>query len=480
MPSVKSIKLSITILLLSFGSSITAQLVWDKKGFAFRQMQNGQCLHDIDRNIIEARLQHQIQQLQQHDLFSSATTRDAILLDWPLQANSNYKGFDYATISNYVDHDLAFPNQVKDYNCSNRTYDSGSGYNHAGTDFALWPMPWELMEKNAVEVVAAARGVIIDKQDGNFDKSCSLTNPEPWNAIYIMHADSSVAWYGHLKKNSLTERSIGATVERGEFLGVVGSSGASSAPHLHFELHDKHGNIIDPFAGNCNGSTEDTWWLEQRSYNDPSINLLTVSKTLPEDPECSEPELLEDSTAFCGSNQLYFIAYLRDQQRGQILKHSILRPDNTIFEKWESSIPETQADYFSASLMYQPFFLPEQAIAGTWTYSVDFLGKNYSYAFEVCDPNSIRTLPDIKVKKTFPNPASQDINLLLEINEPELYSFEVMDIVGRSLYKKETFYGKGESQFNLELDNFDKGVYFITIKNPRTNRPITVKRFIKY
>jgi len=480
MPSVNSIKLSITILLLSFGSSITAQLVWDKKGFAFRQIQNGQCLHDTDREIIQTRLQHQIQQLQAHNLFTSATTRDATLLAWPLRAASSYKGFDYSTISNYVDHNLAFPNQVKDYNCSDRTYDSASGYNHAGTDFALWPMPWELMEKNAVEVVAAARGVIIDKQDGNFDKSCTLTNAEPWNAVYIMHADSSVAWYGHLKKNSLTNRSIGSMLERGEFLGIVGSSGASSAPHLHFELHDKFGNIIDPFAGNCNGSIEDTRWLEQRAYNDPSINLLAVSKNLPEDSECSEPELLEDTTAFCGSNQLYFISFLRDQQRGQILKHSIIQPDNTIFEQWASSIPETQADYFAASFMYQSFFLPDQAAAGTWTYSVDFLGENYSHSFEVCDPNTIRKLPDLKVKKTFPNPAIQDINLLLEINEPELYSFEVMDIVGRSLYKKETFYGKGEFQFSLPLDTFDKGVYFISIKNPKTDRPITVKRFIKY
>ena len=44
-------------------------------------------------------------------------------------------------------------------------------------------------------------------------------------------------------------------------LGIVGSSGNSSMPHLHFGLEDEDGVVIDPFAGPS--SQEETWWCEQ-------------------------------------------------------------------------------------------------------------------------------------------------------------------------------------------------------------------------
>ena len=51
-----------------------------------------------------------------------------------------------------------------------------------------------------------------------------------------MHADGSVAWYGHMKAGSLTNKAVGQTVSSGEYLGIVGSSGNSTGPHLHFGI----------------------------------------------------------------------------------------------------------------------------------------------------------------------------------------------------------------------------------------------------
>jgi murein DD-endopeptidase MepM/ murein hydrolase activator NlpD len=38
---------------------------------------------------------------------------------------------------------------------------------------------------------------------------------------------------------------VGQTVKRGEVIGWVGSTGKSTGPHLHYEVH-KYGKQIDP------------------------------------------------------------------------------------------------------------------------------------------------------------------------------------------------------------------------------------------
>ena len=79
-----------------------------------------------------------------------------------------------------------------------------------------------------------------------------------------------MAWYGHLKKGSLTAKPEGARVEAGEVLGVVGSSGRSTGPHLHLEVY-LAGALIDPYAGACNRINTTSWWAEQQAYTTPQL-----------------------------------------------------------------------------------------------------------------------------------------------------------------------------------------------------------------
>jgi len=51
--------------------------------------------------------------------------------------------------------------------------------------------------------------------------------------IVISHASGLYSLYGHLAKSYVTE---GSYVKQGSLIGVVGNSGKSTGPHLHFEI----------------------------------------------------------------------------------------------------------------------------------------------------------------------------------------------------------------------------------------------------
>jgi len=61
-------------------------------------------------------------------------------------------------------------------------------------------------------------------------------------AIAIAHGDRYETLYGHLEQTLVVE---GQTVRRGERVGLVGSTGRSTAPHLHYEVH-VDGRAVNP------------------------------------------------------------------------------------------------------------------------------------------------------------------------------------------------------------------------------------------
>jgi len=82
------------------------------------------------------------------------------------------------------------------------------------------------------EVKATADGIVIIQ---NYDKG---------NGRYIVvdHGNGFRTKYAHLKKGLVQK---GESVERGQVIGLVGNSGRSTGPHVHYEIHydDK---IVNP------------------------------------------------------------------------------------------------------------------------------------------------------------------------------------------------------------------------------------------
>jgi murein DD-endopeptidase MepM/ murein hydrolase activator NlpD len=94
---------------------------------------------------------------------------------------------------------------------------------HPGVDFAA---------KIGTKVKATADGkVILAGWDDTYG-----------NLVGIDHGNGYVTYYGHNLKNLVN---VGYTVHRGDVIALSGSSGRSSAPHLHYEIK-KDGISIDP------------------------------------------------------------------------------------------------------------------------------------------------------------------------------------------------------------------------------------------
>ena len=62
------------------------------------------------------------------------------------------------------------------------------------------------------------------------------------NCIVINHGNGFETYYGHLSRILITE---GTQVKAGDNIGKIGSTGRSTGPHLHYEIH-KNGKIINP------------------------------------------------------------------------------------------------------------------------------------------------------------------------------------------------------------------------------------------
>jgi murein DD-endopeptidase MepM/ murein hydrolase activator NlpD len=52
--------------------------------------------------------------------------------------------------------------------------------------------------------------------------------------------------YAHLRQSTVTKSlSVGDIVTKGQLIGYIGSTGVSTGPHLHFEIHEND-NVLDP------------------------------------------------------------------------------------------------------------------------------------------------------------------------------------------------------------------------------------------
>ena len=108
------------------------------------------------------------------------------------------------------------------------------------------------------EVLAVASGRVVEVRDGipenvpdNEKRAVPMTLATvAGNGVVLDLGHAHFAHYGHMQPGSIRVRK-GDRVQAGQLLGLVGNSGNSSGPHLHFEISDSSGILYGeglPFA----------------------------------------------------------------------------------------------------------------------------------------------------------------------------------------------------------------------------------------
>lgn len=95
---------------------------------------------------------------------------------------------------------------------------------HTGLDF---PVPMY------TPVMAVTDGTVVAKWNSSYGNIVEVTGP-----------DGTQTWYAHLASARLRS----GYVKAGTVIGYAGSSGNSSGPHLHLEVHPGGGAAVDPLA----------------------------------------------------------------------------------------------------------------------------------------------------------------------------------------------------------------------------------------
>ena len=84
----------------------------------------------------------------------------------------------------------------------------------------------DLAAPTGTPILASADGKVIISRTGGYNGGYGLY-------VVVSHANGTQTLYAHMSKNNV---SVGQSVEQGQVIGAVGSTGKSTGPHVHFEI----------------------------------------------------------------------------------------------------------------------------------------------------------------------------------------------------------------------------------------------------
>lgn len=258
---------------------------------------------------------------------------------------------------------------ILDWDCTDFTYDG-----HDGSDVDLRTFGEQVI---GVPIFAAQDGVVLETQDGNPDMNVTCTGLP--NYVIIDHGHGRVAAYWHMKTNSVAV-SAGQEVRAGEQIGLTGSSGCSTWPHLHFATFDA-GQVFEPWAGDCRPGA--SGWVDQTPIErdiylrDFNISYVDISNFpgLPFD--------IPRRGSFRPGTQLVSLwINVLNLPEQSVWRLRYIRPDGTVAIDNGGFFEPNQPPYRSSWWWWRRF--PNLDVPGTWKIVVDINDETLGEApFEV-------------------------------------------------------------------------------------------------
>lgn len=271
-----------------------------------------------------------------------ADRQEPISFDLPAQCRLR----DNCWVVNYVDVDPGVA--ATDFQCRPRTYDGHDGIDLAVRDRAFMAQ--------GVAVVAAASGAVRRVRDGMPDEGLSnavsgqeAIGRECGNGVVIEHDEGWETQYCHLQQGSLRV-AVGQSVERGQQLGLIGLSGKTEFPHIHFTVRHR-GAVIDPFTGRpqsagCGAGGPSLWRDPSVAYEDVALYHAGFSETVPR-IEAIRDGILGPPTLSADADAMVLWIDIFGVQAEDRLRFRLLAPDGRTLLDREDHLDKTQARRFA-------------------------------------------------------------------------------------------------------------------------------------
>lgn len=249
-------------------------------------------------------------------------------------------------IMHYVDRDLG-DNEV-DFGCGRQTYNK-----HDGTDFGI---PDEMAMKQGVAVLAAADGVVLRTRDGVADKliadqtqKSDVNNFKCGNGVLIDHGNDWQTQYCHMRNGTIKVKR-GETVKKGTVLGMVGSSGLTSFPHVHFTVRHQ-GKVVDPFVGITSATgchvSRNPLWEESPDYVPTGLISAGFAPKPPNETELWQGKYLAIKANLSDVPSLVFWVHLFGVLQGDKEHFTLIAPDKKVVVDTEKTLTNNYRSWVS-------------------------------------------------------------------------------------------------------------------------------------